>query len=292
MTNTPASVKTRLYNLSKVEGVDFQLLLLRFLHERFLYRLSVSEYADRFLLKGGALLYSLQGLKARPTKDLDFLEIGASPSSDRLSVILKSICAIEVNDATRFILAPKPPENIKTEDKYSGIRVFIEASVHTAQQLLHIDVGYGDVVKPAPLRITYPTLLKSMEPPKLMVYTVESMVAEKFHAMVELAEVNSRMKDFFDVFTLFSNNKVNRSELFMAVSETFKRRNTNLRSNPVIFTSTFWYDPRRIAMWKAFLKRINYAPPLSFNEVMLLITHELEPVYNTLLKKNTSLENL
>ncbi len=283
MKNTPASVKARLYNLSRNEGIDFQLLLLRYLHERFLYRLSVSGYADKFLLKGGAFLYALQGLKARPTKDLDFLEIGDSPLSDSLPAILKSVCAIEVEDATRFALAQKPSEIIKLEDKYNGIRVFIEAHLHTARQLLHIDVGYGDVVKPAPLTITYPALLEPMESPKLMAYTVESVVAEKFHAMVELAEVNSRMKDFFDIFTLFSNNMVNRSELQLAVGETFKRRKTNLHPNPVVFTSQFWYDTRRLAMWKAFLKRINYGVPLPFDNVMALIKLELEPVYNTLI---------
>jgi hypothetical protein len=182
--NLPSSVKARLTNLAREQKEDFQELLSRYGRERLLYPLSVSEFQDRFVLKGALLFAYWTGAQHRPTRDLDLLGYGdARPDG--------------------LVLQPDSVkgERIKDEEKYEGVRLHMIALLEKSRIPLQIDVGFGDRVVPAPEEIDFPTLL-DFRAPHLKSYTRESMVAEKFEAMVKLGMLNTRMKDFFDVWTV------------------------------------------------------------------------------------------
>ena len=148
MSNRAVSIKTRLLNLAKKEGIDFQLIIIRFLHERLLYRLSVSDYSQQLILKGGAFIYAMQGLKSRPTIDVDLLGTQISNDIEALCDVFRQICAVESEDEVTFIPESVVGELITQQDKYNGVRLYIDATFHTVRQRIQIDVGFGDIVIP------------------------------------------------------------------------------------------------------------------------------------------------
>jgi len=196
--NLPGSVKARLTNLAREQKEDFQELLSRYGRERLLYRLSVSEFQERFVLKGALLFAYWTGAPHRPTRDLDLLGYGA-PDIAVLEKVFRDLCAVEVQpDGLVFQPDSVNGERIKDEEKYEGVRLHMTALLKKSRIPLQIDVGFGDRVVPAPEEIDFPTLL-DFPAPHLKSYTRESMVAAEFEAMVKLGMVKTRMKDCFDV---------------------------------------------------------------------------------------------
>ena len=181
--------------MAKKEGADFQLIIIRFLHERLLYRLSVSDYSQQFILEGGAFIYAMQGLKSRPTLDVDLLGTQISNDIDVLCEVFRQICIIQSEDEVSFNPESIVGELITKQGKYNGIRLYINATFHTVRQRIQIDVGFGDIVIPDVQELVYPILLDDMQVPFLQAYSKETVIAEKFQAMLELSVVNSRMKD-------------------------------------------------------------------------------------------------
>ena len=145
MNNRAASIRARLLNLAKKEGIDFQLIIIRFLHERLLYRLSVSDYSQQLILKGGAFIYAMQGLKSRPTIDVDLLGTQISNDIEVLCEVFRQICAVESEDEVVFNPESVVGELITQQDKYNGIRLYIDATFHTVRQRIQIDIGFGDM---------------------------------------------------------------------------------------------------------------------------------------------------
>lgn len=204
--NIVASVKGRLLHIARKEGKSHQLLLLRFFQERFLYRLSLSTYKDHFCLKGAAFLYALEGEKSRVTKDIDFLGINIRASHSFLKTAILDICKIPYEkDGVTFDFDSLVIEDIIKDGNYQGIRIGITAHLDRTKQRLQIDIGFGDSVVPAPQKMTYPVILE-MDAPELNTYSIESTIAEKFEAMIDLSEINTRMKDFYDIYNLISNH--------------------------------------------------------------------------------------
>jgi predicted nucleotidyltransferase component of viral defense system len=204
MNNRAVSIRARLLNLAKKEGIDFQLIIIRFLHERLLYRLSISDYSQQLILKGGALIYAMQGLKSRPTIDVDLLGTQISNDIEVLCEVFRKICTVQSEDEVVFNQESVVGELITQQDKYNGIRLYIDATFHTIRQRLQIDVGFGDIVFPVVQVLEYPILLDDMQVPVLLAYSKETVIAEKFQAMIELSVANSRMKDFYDVYKLLA----------------------------------------------------------------------------------------
>ena len=199
-TNLPASVRQRLLNLATERKEDFGLVLTRYGLERFLYRLSVSPHRDSFVLKGALLLQLWTAETYRPTRDLDLLARGISNISYRK--IFSEVCSQKVeDDGLMFVLDTIRAERIRDDEAYEGVRVRVEARLGDVRVPLQIDVGLGDTIVPASEELEYPTLLK-FAVPKLHAYSKESVVAEKFEAMVKLGMANSRMKDFYDLWVL------------------------------------------------------------------------------------------
>lgn len=279
--NTGKSIRTRLLNLSKEEGLEYMKVLVRYLHERLLFRISVSPYKSHFLLKGSSLLFALDGFKARPTIDIDLLGERISSDRDNLRNIFQKILSVEcIDDGVTFDVASLELEPIAMEKKYPGTCVKVIAHLDTIVQQVSIDIGFGDVVTPYPLSLDYPLLLSDVPSVELYAYSLETLIAEKFHAMVDRDESNSRMKDFFDVYQLFVNHEIDKGLLSEAIVSTFKNRNTIYRDNLMLFTDQFANDATRNTMWRAFLRKIRWKEPILFPVVMQCLKEHLQEYWN------------
>ena len=282
---TSTSIRARLRNISKKEQISFQLLIYRYLHERLFYRMSISKYTNNFILKGGNLIYANQGLLSRPTRDVDYLAINITNDIEDVKSVFAELCYIEYsNDKVSFDAKSIVLEKISEQDKYSGIRIFIIAEFDTIKQKIQIDIGYGDIVVPDAKFIDYPVLLEEMESPYIKVYSNETIIAEKFQAMIELAELNSRMKDFYDIYTILISNKYDSEILKEAIISTFKQRNTFYTEYHSLFSEEFINNQNRNIMWNAFLKKIDAISKPELREVMNTIGTILKPVWESVSK--------
>ena len=279
------SIKATLKNISNFENVKYQHIITRYLHERLLYRIAVSDYAKHFFLKGGNLLYAIEGLHIRPTTDIDILAKQIRNDKDEIKQIFQTICCIKYDDdCVIFHIDSIKTAYISEENKYNGVRVFVDAGLDTIRQRLQIDIGFSDVITPAPVYLTYPTLLNELAKPIIRAYSIETVIAEKFQAMIILGNFNTRMKDFYDVYILLNNNKIEDDNLQEAILQTFKNRNTDFVENNELFLQSFYEDPNRQTMWKAFLQKMKITDNLEFSFVVKSIVERLQPIYDYLFK--------
>ncbi len=280
MINIAQSIQTKLKDLSKAKNRNHQQTLTRYFQERLLFRLSVSKYKNNFFLKGGTLIYALEKELSRPTLDLDLLAQKIKSDTQVIHKIFETVCRIKFpEDGVVFDTKKIETSEIVKEGKYSGIRIKVPVSLGRINQRMQIDIGFGDIIFPAPVEMDYPTLL-DMESPIIKAYSTESLVSEKFEAMIDLSELNSRMKDFYDVFRILRKGNFDKGNLKKAIIQTFKNRATVLPDNHPLFTKDFAEDNTRNIQWKAFLRKANLDQSISFDAVMNLIAFELEPIYN------------
>ncbi len=278
MKNLIHAIQTRLKDISEQEQTAYQLTLIRYFTERLMYRLSASAYKMHFCLKGGALLYAHEGESSRPTMDLDLLGLNISPDQEQMKAVFQEICQIECpEDGVSFFPETIEVGEIKKEGRYSGVRIKIDGRLGNIRQVSQIDVGFGDITTPSPLEMTYPTLLP-MPAPKILAYALETVIAEKFEAMISLAAQNSRMKDFYDVYRLLKNYEIDRDTLRTAIQNTFRQRETIMGKDHVVFSAEFASNAKRKQEWSAFLRKMGRLTGMdspTFEEVMLVIQHRL-----------------
>lgn len=275
--NLGASVRTRLLNIAKQLQIDFNRLLLLYFQERFLHRLAQSPYKNSFVLKGGALLYSAHQMKARPTKDIDFLAKNLKNQPELLAQIIEEIITAPVNDGVYFDPASIVFETIAQQARYEGIRFRITAQLDTAKQNLQLDVGFGDVVFPEPVSLEYPVLLGSGII-ALSAYSWDSVIAEKFEAIVKLSDLNSRMKDFYDIHFLLTHHDFAGKELQGSLMTTFRNRQTDFAEAEHIFSESFYNNPDKPKQWTAFLRTIHQQAVAPFSEIVLTLETFLTPI--------------
>ena len=220
--------------MADAEGKDFNYILIHYFIQRLLYRLSVSPYAGNFVLKGGLLLYTVLEQRARATRDIDLLAYHVKNLPDEMVRIFREIATIPSDDAVFFDAETITVERIKEDADYQGIRIKLAGLLDRSRHILQFDIGFGDVIVPRPIDMTYPSLLY-MEPTHLKAYTLESVIAEKFQASIYLAEANSRMKDFYDIYELCSAFDFEGALLSEAITQTFERRKTETQEVPTIF---------------------------------------------------------
>ncbi len=220
--------------------------------ERFIYRLSKTEHASKFILKG-ALMFSVWGAPAsRPTKDIDLL--GKTPNDIRaIEKIMKDACKVRVEpDGMTFDQESVIGESIAEDADYEGIRVTLKGALGNARVNLQIDIGFGDVVSPRPARISYPTIL-DFPAPKFSGYSKETSIAEKLQAMIKLGFLNSRMKDFYDIWLMARMFDFGGEDLAKAIKKTFNQRKTEIIVHPQVFDAGFCSNENKQTQWKAFL---------------------------------------
>lgn len=253
--NVSASVSQRLLNKSKELGVAYQYILLRYANERFLFRLSGTKYFDRLILKGGLLFFIWQASFPRPTKDMDFLKLGKADQTE-IETMVKTICRAKgEDDGLIFDEDTIRITNISEQNRYVGFRVNLLATLGKIRIPIRIDIGVGDVVTPPPVKKSFPALLRMSEP-EILVYPMETSVAEKLQTIVEMGMANSRMKDYFDLYYMLKSFTLDRKHLKEAIAKTFARRETAVPINiPLGLGEEFARNPQKSEQWLAFLRK-------------------------------------
>jgi predicted nucleotidyltransferase component of viral defense system len=275
----PVSVQVRLVQHAKATGIDPNVVLARYAAERFLYRLSRSKYADRFVLKGALLMLVWLGETIRPTRDADLLGFG-EVSQESLARIFTDVCSIDVEpDGLEYLPSSIRIAPIRQEDAYGGLRATIQARLGSARLHVQVDVGIGDAVVPEPEWLEYPSLL-GFPRALLKAYRPETAIAEKLHAMVMLGEANSRMRDFFDIHALSESLHFDGDILTRAVRATFERRRTPIpESLPLAMTPAFAAILAKQMQWQGFLGKSGLsAAPAQLSDVVARIATFLEPI--------------
>lgn len=261
------SVKDRLKNLAKEDGRTMQDELVTYGLERAIYRLSISEYAERFTLKGGIFLYALfDGNFARATVDIDLLAQHISNDAEEMKKVFQDIFSIKCDDALQFDLESLDIINITEFKEYHGVNVSIMGYLDRTRVSVSIDIGFGDVVYPERMRMTFPVLL-DMDAPEVYAYSIYSVIAEKFEAFVSLGLANGRYKDFYDIYVLSANYDLNGNELKNAIVETFMHRETTF-DDIVAFEPDFIEDTVRQGRWNAFIKKKKAMMKIEFEEAI------------------------
>jgi predicted nucleotidyltransferase component of viral defense system len=277
-TNTAASVKAKLLNVANVSKRAFDVVLLQYFQERFLYRLAQSEYRDRLILKG-ALMFRAYGIAiTRPTKDIDLLGRSIGPEADLFATIIQEIIEIQCDDGVVFDPSSITISRIKEDADYEGLRVFIEGALDSARKKLQIDIGFGDLITAGPCDMDYPVIL-DQPAPHLLVYSKETAIAEKFEAIVRLGTVNSRMKDFYDILYLAEHEEFEAQALVAAITTTFTHRSTDLNQAEFIFSEEFKTNRVLNEMWTAFLKRSGLESTIQFADIMNSLKEFLSIVF-------------
>lgn len=257
--NMGASVRSRLLNLSREKHQPFQMLLTRYALERFLYRLSTTEHCNRFVLKGAMLMTTWFDNPFRPTQDVDFLGFGDANPEVMLEVF-REICDVQIDDGVIFDKNALTIDSMRDDQIYGGLRIKTNATIASAQIRIAIDIGFGDATEPGLVDLQMPVLL-DQPAPRLRAYRQETVIAEKFQAMVVLGRANSRMKDFYDISALSQTYAFEGTDLSQAISATFKRRNTAIPvAKPDALTEEFANDPAKQQQWNAFLRGIEARP--------------------------------
>ena len=285
--NVAASVSQRLMNIAKQTNRPFNELVQYYALERWLYRLARSDYRNRFVLKGALMLLVWETPVTRPTRDIDLL--------GRISNDLESIrgFAADVSkmpvedDGIVFDPSSVTVERIAEDAEYEGVRAKFQGRLGNTRLPMQIDIGFSDIVTPEPVTISYPTIL-DLPAPELHAYNRETAIAEKFQAMVKLGELNSRMKDFFDIMVLATMGDFEGGLVADAVRETFARRETEIEAEPVCFTEQFAGDAAKQTQWNAFVRRSLLAHvPSDFSEVVDQVRQFLQPVAISLAQGQT-----
>lgn len=252
--NLAASVRARLDAIRKRRGVDLELLLSEYAIERLLYRLGMSRHADRFVLKGATLFRVWSEDKARATWDLDLLGRDAA-NVKAMTALIRELCALEGEDGVQF-----PPDSVKAEDiripdEFGGVRIRMEARLGKVRIPVQIDIGFGDTVVPPAQPLVFPTLL-DMPAPRILAYARETVIAEKFEAMVSKGAANTRMKDFYDIHRLSVLFAFEGEALVASVKATFSGRSHRLDAEtPVALEPGFLDQNAQHSAWLAFIRR-------------------------------------
>lgn len=259
--NLPASIRARLKNHADATKQDFNLILTHFGLERLLYRLSISEHAGNYLLKG-ALLFSLwYDQPKRPTRDADLLGFGADDTATAVAAF-REICRIEVEDGIAFDPDSVKGAEIREQAGYGGVRIDLLGALDGARIALQVDIGFGDAVTPAPEAVTYPVLIEELPAPQLRVYPKYTVIAEKFHAICLLGMANTRMKDYFDLSVLLAQGDIDAGQLAAAVHATFNRRQYDVpKTVPAGLSDEFAGNPTKQRQWAAFLRKSRLDAP-------------------------------
>jgi predicted nucleotidyltransferase component of viral defense system len=276
--NIASSVRARLINIADESNRDYNALLRLYFQERFLYRLSISPYKNKLILKGALLLMMNDISKFRPTKDIDFLGQAVSNEMNECKKIIEEIALIEADDGVEFIINNISTERIKEEADYEGVRVHLPYKMDTIKGYFSIDIGFGDKIVDGPFEMEFPVLL-DFPVPRIIVYSLESVIAEKFEAVVKLNFLTSRMKDFYDILFIVNRTEFNKNILREALSVTFRNRETNIEDRNLIYDQSFKFNSQKQIQWTSFLTRNKLTSENNFSAVIDKINLFIEPIF-------------
>ena len=287
ITNYGKSIRSKLLIIAKKEDVFYQTILTRYFQERLLYRLSQTKYRSNFYLKGGTLMYAYEKFAARPTLDIDFLGNNISNEGATIIATFREICSVPYEeDGITFDIDNITAQNITEFKDYHGIRLSIPVRMDTIAQVLTMDIGFGDVVTPSPIDLDFPVLLEQLPSVNIMAYSLETVIAEKMHAIVDLADQSSRMKDYYDLYNLLLKEEYNGETLQEAIMYTFENRHTSYDADTMFFRKDFADNQQMQVRWQAFLRKIIKSEDVKFADVVVYIQNKLRPYWENLSEIN------
>lgn len=273
------SVKARLKNFAIKSGCTFQEALTYYGLERTIYRISISEYADNFVLKGGIFLYALFGRNyERATTDVDLLAQRISNGSEEMKSVFQKIFSRDVDDALVFDVDSITVEDITEFKEYHGLHVSFVGYLDQTKIPISIDIGFGDVIYPEAVKMDFPVIL-DMESPRVNAYSLETSIAEKLEAIIHNGYFNSRYKDFYDIYVLSKKYVFSYAELRNAVIQTFENRKTPMTMDSAAFSDEFLNDPVHQTRWKSFLKKKKALIQVSMSDAMDWIKAFVRPLF-------------
>lgn len=273
------SVKARLKNFAIKSGCTFQEALTYYGLERTIYRISISEYADNFVLKGGIFLYALFGRNyERATTDVDLLAQRISNGSEEMKSVFQKIFSRDVDDELVFDVDSITVEDITEFKEYHGLHVSFVGYLDRTKIPISIDIGFGDVIYPEAVKMDFPVIL-DMESPRVNAYSLETSIAEKLEAIIHNGYLNSRYKDFYDIYVLSKKYEFSYAELRNAVIQTFENRKTPMTMDSAAFSDEFLNDPMHQTRWKAFLKKKKALIQVSMSDAMDWIKAFVRPLF-------------
>ena len=283
MADRGVSVLAKLKNKSKESGRSYQLCLQLFCQEEFLRRLEKSRYADNFVLKGGLFIYTLTEFESRATMDIDFLLQRLPNTPERLQLIIEEIISTDTgNDFISFEL--KNVQTTAVAKKYTGISASLLAKLKNTKTPINIDFGFGDVIVPQQEKRSIPTQLEEFEKPVVNTYSLETTIAEKLDAILDLMEFSSRMKDYYDIYYLSNRFEFDNKKLTEAMKKTFANRNHRFTNRQFEQAMQFGTDPDMQKKWQAFAKKINFNN-VDFNEVVRSINDFLKKPFASAIER-------
>ena len=260
--SSPQSIRDRLTNLARERNIDVQLTFTTYAIERTLYRLSLTPNADSYVLKGAQLLRQyLPEDSYRASRDGDLLAHGDQSLQHLADTILEA-ATLDLPDGLAYDLNSLVIEEIREGNAYAGLRARIQANLAGARLRVQLDVAFGDAVVPPPTEVPFRTLL-DQPAPKLKGYAIETVVAEKLQAITSLGLINSRLKDYFDLWFIAQHIEVDQSRLEAAITATYERRRTEVDPQPPGLSDEYAEDAKWNRQWIALLRNNDLqAPPL------------------------------
>ena len=274
--NYGKSIRNKLLYIARKEDVFYQTVLTRYFQERLLYRMSQTRYRNNFYLKGGALMYAFERFAARPTLDIDFLGKNISNDGESIIAAFREICSVPYDeDGVTFDIEHITAQNITEFKDYHGIRISILVKIDTISQVMSMDIGFGDVVTPNPIDLDYPLILEHLPSAKILAYSIETVIAEKMHAVVDLADQSSRMKDYYDLYNILSKEEYDGNVLQEAIARTFENRHTPYDADTMFFREDFANNQQMQVRWRAFLNKITRNQDVKFSDVVTFIQNKL-----------------
>ena len=258
-------VKDKLKNIAIKRNLDFNTLLRLYMYDRFIERLAVSKYRDNFILKGGFYLSTLFGLESRSTKDIDTAIKDTNFTKENVEKMIKSIISIDINDGA--LISFIEIDNIRKEDQYGGFRVILNVKVDIIKENFQIDIATGDPITPKPIVYKYRPILGNSYI-NVWSYNIETIVAEKLETILRRAEANSRIRDYYDLYLIFTKgwNYIKIDVLRKAVDKTFEKRNYtgNVDETLAILKASEVIKRR----WDSYKKKYEYAKDIDYDQIM------------------------
>lgn len=284
MADKAASLLGRLKNLSRQKGIPFQQTLNLYCQEEFIRRLSKSRFKDNLILKGGFLLYSISGFETRPTIDADYLLSHHDNDENSIKIMIGEIFDIKTeNEFIRFEI--RSLEKINEIKEYNGIRISIMGNIGSTKTPFSIDFGVGDIVVPMPIERSISVMLEGIEIPKILTYSLESTIAEKFDAIVALGPLTSRMKDFYDIYYLALTFNFDGNELKNAVMRTFDNRKRKLTNESLELLKSLSANEKILDHWDKFCSSI-LQDKLDFSLIVNIIIGFLDPPVKAIIQNS------
>ena len=264
MKRNAMSLKAIINNIAKENKVSAQSVLQTYMLERLLERISISKYKDNFILKGGLLLSSIMGIDTRTTMDMDTCIKGMNLMDEQLYEVLNEILNIDVNDGVKFEIKNSKP--IREDDDYGGLKYKLLAKFDNLRVNLSIDIATGDLITPREIEYDYKMMFEDRSL-KIMTYNIESIIAKKFQTVISRGILNSRMKDYYDLYYLITYEKYSKDNLKEAIRKTFKKRNTNINSIDKIIEEIKQSEFTK-ELWIEYTKKHQYVKSLKFEEII------------------------